>query len=649
MVIESVRVRNFRPILDETLDCESLTVLVGANGTGKSAFLHALDLFYATAPKVEADDFYDGDVSQEISIAVCYRGLTAPELKLFGSYMQGDLLAVERVVCWNDGKPTYKLHGESLQHAAFTSIRTISGAKLRKAAYEELRKQNVYADLSPWRNEADALQALRDWEGLHADVCQRARDDGQFFGFTEVAQGYLGRFTRFLLVPAVRDAVSDAAEGRGSVLSVLMDLVVRSVLARSEALKQLRADTQKRFDEIVAPDKLPELSSLAGRLTQTLQAFVPSAGIVLRWLDPAEIDLPMPKADVKLVEDGYESSVVRTGHGLQRAFVLTMLQHLAAAQSTALSDPESSEARAGNQQLPNLVLAIEEPELYQHPSRQRHLAKVLNQLAVGSIPGVANSTQVLYCTHAPLLVGIDRIDQVRLLRKAEVLKGRPKVTKVVRTTLDAVAKEVWQADGSKGSVYTGATLVPRLKSIMTPWMSEGFFADTVVLVEGEDDRAALLGVALSMGHDLESPGIAVIPCGGKQSIDRPLVIFRQLGIPTYAVWDSDQGEADAKPEDNHRLLRLHGLDVTDWPSGVFTTCACFAAKLENTMRDEFGPDEFDRWLAGCQQELGIPKRKHALKNAAVVAALVQKAAQESKSCPSLSSIVTAVQRVRFAQ
>ena len=30
---------------------------------------------------------------------------------------------------------------------------------------------------------------------------------------------------------------------------------------------------------------------------------------------------------------------------------------------------------------------------------------------------------------------------------------------------------------------------------MTPWMGEGFFADVVVLVEGEDDRAAILGYA----------------------------------------------------------------------------------------------------------------------------------------------------------
>lgn len=89
-------------------------------------------------------------------------------------------------------------------------------------------------------------------------------------------------------------------------------------------------------------------------------------------------------------------------------------------------------------------------------------------------------------------------------------------------------------------------------------MGEGFFADVVALVEGESDRAALLAVAGTMGLDFDSLGIAVIPCFSKSSIDRPLVIFRQLGIPVYAVWDGDYGNKDPKPEINRHLLRLVG-------------------------------------------------------------------------------------------
>ena len=233
-----------------------------------------------------------------------------------------------------------------------------------------------------------------------------------------------------------------------------------------------------------------------------------------------------------MVEDDYPCTVARTGHGLQRAFILTMLQHLALAQTPANAAPTGAIPPSPERKLPDLVLAVEEPELYQHPNRQRHFARILLQLSSGKTPGVADNTQVIYSTHSPLFVGIDRMDQIRLLRKTTVA-GRPKITKVVSTTTNEIAEILWRADGEPREMYTGETLLPRLQSIMTPWMSEGFFSRVAVLVEGEDDRAAVLGMASAMGHDLESSGFSVIPCGGKASMDRPIAIFRTLGVTIY--------------------------------------------------------------------------------------------------------------------
>ena len=111
----------------------------------------------------------------------------------------------------------------------------------------------------------------------------------------------------------------------------------------------------------------------------------------------------MPQAQIKLREDDYASKVERTGHGLQRAFIVTMLQHLAAARTpkTSLENKtleDDLKLPTVATEMPNLVLAIEEPELYQHPSRQRHLASVLLNLATGVILGVAQNTQVIYTT-----------------------------------------------------------------------------------------------------------------------------------------------------------------------------------------------------------------------------------------------------------
>lgn len=655
MIIKSIRVQHFRSILNQILPCEQLTALVGPNGSGKSSLLRAMELFYAASPKFGVEDFYAEGTSKDIEITVSFTDLDPEETDRFTSYLENGHLTVVRILSLADGKTSAKYHGSSLQNADFAPIREAGKAAEKKTAYEEVRQKPKYADLPKWTKQEDALAALKTWETSHPNQCTRQRDDGQFFGFTEVAQGYLGRYTRFISIPAVRDAADDAAEGKGSPITEIMDLVVRSVLANREDVMQLKKETQKKYEEIMDPAKLAEIGTLAGRLTSTLKTYVPDAGVSLSWIKAGGIEIPMPKADVKLVEDGYASTVVRTGHGLQRAFILTMLQHLAVARVPTERRPEGEGSEQGahpgepatEPRMPNLILGIEEPELYQHPNRQRHLAKILYQLASGALPGVAQKTQVIYSTHSALFVGIDRLDQVRLLRKVDGAEGKPKVTKISYTTGDAVATELWEVAGKQGPRYTGETLGPRLQAIMTPWMNEGFFSDVAVLVEGEGDRAALLAIGLSMGHDLESSGFSVIPCMGKNNLDRPTVIFRKLGIPVYVIWDGDKGGKDAKPEDNQRLLRLMGQRGQDWPATMVTDrFACFETDIERIVRDEIGDTLFDRLLEDRQKAFEIGNRDQALKNPVVLRNVIEKSKEQGKTSATLQDVILRLLELR---
>ena len=645
MLIEEVRVKNFRSILEESLPCDSLIALVGRNGSGKSSFLKAVELFYDPTASVTSDDFYAEDVAQNIEIAVTYSELSAEAKDLFSAYIDNDNLTVVRIFSDPTKGKSGSYHGMRLQNPDFVEVRNAGRATEIRKQYNEMRKREEYSSLPTAGSQAAVLQALAEWESQNPAQCSPLRDEGQFFGFTEVGSGYLGRYTRFIYVPAVRDATEDATEGRGSSVTEIMDLVVRNALANRKELIDFKQNTQDQYREIMDPEKLTELTDLSRGLSTTLQSYVPDAKVVLQWSELIDISIPMPQAQVKLSEDEYESRVERTGHGLQRAFIVTMLQHLTSVRVTdAVSEGERSSQddtspETREIQLPNLVLAIEEPELYQHPSRQRHLASVLLKLATGAIPGVAENTQVIYTTHSPLFVGLDRFDQIRVLQKITSANGKPKTTSLRRAEMAKVADELWHAGNRQGEKYTAETLRPRLQSILTPWMGEGFFADVVVLVEGEDDRAAISGIAKSMDHDLDSEGIAVIPCFGKTNIDRPLVIFRQLDIPVYVVWDGDSDARDPKPEDNKYLLRLLGRPEQDWPDFVEESSACFKVNLEKTLEDEMGKETFTKWLSEAQRQLGIAKKKHALKNPTVIEQVVGKAASNGKAIKSLEKII----------
>lgn len=651
MIIKALHVQNFRSIKDETLECDKLTALVGPNGAGKSSFLKALDMFYTVAASYKEDDYYAKDTAKDILITITFSELTGEEQKLFQKYVEKGELTVEKEIKWPPGRGSQKYYGTSLQNPEFDEFRKAESAKERKEAYEKLLTSSKYSQLPKWTKQDDATRSLKEWEQSNLDTCTRQRDEGQFFGFKEVGEAHLERYTKYLLIPAVRDASEDAAEGRGRVLSEIMDLVVRSVLAQREDVKKLQEDTQKKYEEIMEPSNLIELKTLEDSLTDTLKTYVPDTQVNLTWLKAENIEIPMPKADIKLVEDEYPSPVESTGHGLQRAFILTMLQHLAVAQAPMQENGDKGqlvtdnapqvepESKAKMTAMPSLILGIEEPELYQHPNRQRHLSKILFKLATGSIKGVAAQTQVIYSTHSPLFVDIERFKHLRILRKKLAENDKPKQTKVFQTNLDEIVKIIEKADGKPEGTYTSETLEPRLKTLMTPWMNEGFFADVAVLVEGEEDRAAILGTASALGHDFESIGISVIPCMGKNSIDRPTAIFRELGIPVYAIWDSDKGGKDSKPEENHRLLRLFSQEIEDWPEKITPSFACFEKTLQFKLQDELGKDFFDIAIESCLKKYSITRKDQAFKNPIIIQEILTKAKTESRKSVTLEQIV----------
>lgn len=639
MYISSLRVRNFRSIRDETLPCDRLTALVGANGAGKSSFLQALYLFYHPGTTYTVEDFYNQDTSNEIVITVTFAGLSEDETELFKKYIVGDTLTVEKVMTWPASRGNQKYHGSRLKNLDFDAFRSASGAASLKEAYNLLRS-GAYPDLPPYSRKDAAEAALQEQEEAHPERCTRQRDEGQFFGFNEVGGAHLERFTRFIYVPPVREAAKDAADGKNSVMSELLDLVVRKSLMSREDLQTLQRTAQSQYDAIVDPEHLPELTSLGDQLTQTLGQYAPGTSVSIDWSRGQEIAIPMPEGRVKLVEDGYPAPVENTGHGLQRAFIITLLQHLALVQAGA--DGENLTETPEWEQ--NIILGIEEPELYQHPNRQRHLSSILERLCSGGIPGATRSVQVIYTTHSPLFVDIGHFERIKIVRKVQKSPDLPKETMITSTTPEAVQTALDEVERGGRSSRAVWPLEFQLRTIMTPIVNEGFFSDVVVLVEGEEDRDALIGVAKTMEIDLNAYGVSVIPCNGKGNLPKVGAVFRQLGIPLYVVWDSDKDKGSTTT--NHRLLRLCGQPEEDWPEGVFDCYACFRADLTKALPRELGEEFYDRTLAEIQREFDLGNKDSVKKNPLVVAELINRAKKDGISLTFLEETVGQIVALR---
>ena len=87
------------------------------------------------------------------------------------------------------------------------------------------------------------------------------------------------------------------------------------------------------------------------------------------------------------------------------------------------------------------------------------------------------------------------------------------------------------------------------------------------------------------------------------------------------------------------MLNIAGHPVEDWPSKVEKTFACFEKKLEDTLCKEIGPEYFESCLTECRNGFCIPKRKHAIKNPAVIADIIKKSHQDGRTSTTLSKII----------
>lgn len=633
MRIASIRVQNFRSLEDVTLNSNTRTVLIGANGAGKSSLLRALQMFYEPTASYTKEDFYNREIDREICVRVTYTDLDAAARERFSSYIAGDNLSVEKVMKSPDNKSNQRYYGKRLTNRDFQGFRNASGQGYRNE-YNAL--QDAGYDLPEYQNKDEAEAVLRQWEEEHADECERQRDDGEFFGFNPVGKAALEEFTQFILIPAVRDAAEDAREGRGSALTDLMDLVVRATLSEREDFDNLRTETQREYEDIIDNVAQGELSRLEANLSMTLETFAPGAEVDLGWITEDLIDIPLPKATIRLRQENFSAAVEHSGHGLQRAFIITLLQHLAVREQ--LTDDAGTEDEEEAGAVPSLILGIEEPELYQHPNRQRHLADIITSFGEAGVSGVASSVQVLYSTHSPLLVDIRAFDDVRAVRKRAVGEEVPSVTEVHRNGLEDVTRRLEQIHGEDRGTFTAESTRARLESVMTPWVNEGFFADVAVLVEGIQDRAAIIGQFNAEDINLQSNGVAVIPVGGKTKLCHPAIIFKNLGIDVYLVFDGDRGE-EGEEENNRILLRLLGEEERDWPEGVYSRYACFNSELADAVKASLGEGYYYEKRDNVSSSFGFSKPSRAEKNPAVMEKLFRQAASDGRVVTPIQEIV----------
>lgn len=632
MKIKSIRIENFRSFRDETVHLNRYSCFVGPNGAGKSSVLAALNVFFreqAGAPtdisKLTDEDYFNRNTANPIRVTVTFDDLTPAAQQELCTYVRQNELVVtaEAVFDVNSAVGAVRHFGQRSGmeefRVFFEAVKAAASAAQLTTLYDGLRLQ--FPELPNPRSKDDKADALRAYEAANPDRCVMIPSEDNFYGVNST--GKLSPFVQWVYVPAVKDAGDEGQEAKNTALGKLIARAVRTRTNFEAELEGLKTQTLASYRELLDRNQ-ESLSEISRALQCRLESWAhPNVRLDMVWLsDPAKsVVLQQPVAGIRTGERDFLGSLSRMGHGLQRSYLLALLQELAA------SEAENA---------PTLILGCEEPELYQHPPQARHLADVFTELATGN-------NQILVTTHSPLFVSGEGFENTRLVCRQNQTAG----TSVRSVSYAQLCTRIRTALAEDQNRRIDG-LVAKIHQALQPGIAEMFFAHVPVLVEGLEDVSYITAELLlsDQWSEFRRLGCHLIPVNGKDKLIQPLAIAAEMRVPVFVVFDAD-GDTERQDfrvkheRDNRALISLLGTTCDPFPAGnVFgANHAIWQSNLTKVVKADFGTDHerlTNAARSNYAQEGGLEK------NDLFIADWLSAARAEGLSSPTLAQLCRAI-------
>ena len=559
MNASQIEIANFRSFCPTPVKVplEPVTAIVGENNVGKSNVLLALDLFRNfKKSKIKKKDFHNNDEKQAIVIKVTFGNLTSEERKLFRRHLSPDnTLAVTQTIKVSAGEAGDE-SGESkkddeAQEAELDVVEEKTASLVKsgiewldeppttKANVEKLWKGEMKVgavDFKAWSGlpatpapakEVLAAKIADFWDEQWAVIPKQVEASGtKPLGWPNK---FMGNLPIVVYVPAIKKISEEAKTTKSSPFGAMLDWFVGSIKA------EFKDAAQKKLDEFYAG----VMASLPKEVDEETKEEMTRLQLINRELTrhlpkdfgaTLNVTFKTPEADQALfgepvlgADDGFASEITDKGHGMQRAALLSIIRAYLALKPKL--DNKPGQAR-------RIIFVIEEPEIYLHPTLKRSTYTLFRDLAKGG-------DQVVYTTHDGYLLDVSAFQEIRVLRKDA--GGKPPKT-VVHEVSEKTLLAVWHKQAGRDDIKLDSVR-EHLRNVYDPYRNEGFLAKKVLLCEGPTERYALPIYFDALGYNLDTNGVSVIDAGSVSLLEYFQILFSELGIPTFVLWDGDKPAA----------------------------------------------------------------------------------------------------------
>ena len=562
MKISQLSVTNYRALRDVTIPLSHFGCLIGENNSGKSTFLQAISLFFSGS-KISSSNFFDEE--KPIRIAVTFEDITEADLARLAEEHRSRVADIVEDGCLTlvrtygtDGKSTL-LYNKLIPNEERFSEKSISelvkGQKPSRAFVSKVITTFPELDgvIDANMNQTKVKEKIQELGDSLPDDQKIACDQALPTGIDKSIQSLL---PTPIYIPAVKDLADDIKTTESTPFGKVLSILLQAVESKLPEAKILFEDLNSKLNPViqqdgtVVDDRLDEVKLIESTVEKYVQESF--ANVDLRiTIPPPELKTIFSSASI-YVNDGVDGLIDTKGDGLRRSIVFSILRsyvELKGQLATDKSEDDSAETTQDSESAEvepapaTYLLLFEEPELFLHPKAQHILFDALRIFA--------KEHHVLVTTHSPMFFGPEATETFIKLRKVsdQTISLRP-FTQVQPIDLtDMTAKDQFQIICFENN-------------------NAAFFADTVVLVEGDSDYLLMPHIAktLNPAWDVAQVPVLFARITGKGNISKYRDFFSRFGVRVAVIADLDlivNGFDHIDPDDKLKDARKTLLDKLD--------------------------------------------------------------------------------------
>jgi energy-coupling factor transporter ATP-binding protein EcfA2 len=527
MIITKAHIRNFRALKDVTFNLSTFSCVIGENNSGKSSLMQAIKLFLRPV-KLSESDYYEKGVPVVITLTMDVsendlKAITNEEHRArISEVLRDGVLSLTQSFPLNEKLQmtcTRSVPKEErwLEPHVSEILKGKTGAALKQAALD------TYPEVSSSLDTIEGALTITKVKAVIAAHCnalgpENRKDDD----FAPVPTG-LDASVRSILpdpiyIEAVKDISEDVKTSKEAVFGKLLGLLLNVIEAETEmqTFRNTLTDLNTKLNVLTKQDGTTEDNRFRQviALERTIQAYLrehfPDATVHID-IPPPDLQKILQAAAIDIHDGGVAGNIETKGDGLKRSVLFSLFRaFVQLSKPTNWNDSPSADIAHRH------IILFEEPELYLHPRAQ--------QVLFDSLTEVSKSFQVIVTTHSPLFFSAYKTKTFAKLSKAPNGNGGASFSELISVDLE---KDLSIKDEFQILCYENNNVA--------------FFANSVLLVEGDSDVAALKHLSRTVNPlwDFDKGNVRLVKVGGKGNFARYIEFFKRFRVTTMVLADLD--------------------------------------------------------------------------------------------------------------